>query len=382
MDKLKTGEIGTKELIDIFGTKNLQDRYEKEKRLGGKDKTGILKKAQKFCNIEDLGWGKFYIHKLYGVDREDLILPLKKGLYNYLTPLILSKLVEEHNKNNNFKITLPFLGWAKKFEIVNENYSLIKYHQKKSSEYLNINNETMFEYFEKMDDCIKYYMQECLSTLSKSSGLDLIDFDSIKMVRKQKLDTEKNNQGGLDILPDEWDEEVSDDDRKFVYECEERAKEIAGIIDNREKFYGIKSIIYNTELKKLLKERNILFMYSAFNIYCKNIEKIQSILEKFSDVDINDNNGFINAFNEKFIEYIDKKAKGIVKKELKKQIEENIDPKYLKQHRLVEQYIEDYNRLSDLTIKTGVPNIKDKIGINDKDTYSIMEKFNINIIHN
>lgn len=380
--KIKKGEITTKEFVDYFGTDKQKINYIKDKRLNSTAKDRLLTKAQKFCHIEDLGKGKFIIHKVYGIDREDLILPLKKGLYNYLTPLILTKLVDEHYKNNNFKFTLPFLGWAKKFEIVNENYNLIKYHQKKSSEALNINNETMFEYFDKMDDCIKYYMQECLSTLSKSSGLDLIDFDSIKMVRKQKIVSEDNDKGGVDLETKEWDELVSDDDRKFVYACETKAKEIANIIDNKEKFYGTKSLIYNNELKKLLRERNILFMYSAFNIYCKNVDKIQQTLEKFSDVNINDNKAFVNAFNEKFIEYADKKAKGIYNKEIKKQNDEEFNPQYLKQYRLVEQYIEDYNRLSDLTIKLDTPSLKDEIGINDNDTQSIMEKFNINIINN
>jgi hypothetical protein len=246
--KIKVGVINTKDFLNYFGTDKQKDNYIKYKKLNSTAKKRILNKASKFCSIEDLGRGKFIIHKLYGIDKEDLILPLKKGLYNYLTPLILSKLVDEYDKNNNFKITLPFLGWAKKFEIVNENYSLIKYHQKKSSEVLNIDNETMFEYFDKMDDCIRYYMQECLSVLSKSSGLNLIDFDSIKMVRKQKIVSENNEKGGVDLIPEEWDEIISDDDRKFVYECEDKAEKIAHITDNKEKFYGTKSIIYNTEL--------------------------------------------------------------------------------------------------------------------------------------
>lgn len=377
---LKKGEINTKEFVDTFGTEKQKQSYVKNKRLGGRDKELLLNKANKFCHIEDLGQGKYIIHKIYGVKKEDLILPLKKGLYNYLTPLILSKLVDEYYQNNNFKITLPFLGWAKKFEIVNENYSLIKYHQDVSSLTFEIDKDIMFEYFEKMDDCIRYYMQECLSELSKASGLNLIEFDSIKMVRKQKLVYEENQQGGLDITTEEWDEVISDEDRKYVYACEEKAAKKAGITENKEKFYGVKSFIYSRELKELLKKKDILFTYSAFNIYCKNIDNIKTTLKKFADVNLNDNKGFVEAFNEKFIEYIDKKAKGIHKKELKKVHELNIDEKYIKEYRKDEGYIITYNKLSDLTIKTDTPSIKDKIGIKDNDPKSIMEKFNINIV--
>ena len=375
---LKKGKITNKELVESFGTNNLIDRYQRDNKITGRDKQLLLNKAKKFCNIEDLGRGQYIIHKIYGVEKDDLILPLKKGLYNFLTPLILSKLVEEHYQNNNFKITLPFLGWAKKFDIVNDNYSLIKYNQNKSSEQLGIDKETMFEYFEKMDDCIKYYMQECLTTLSKQSGLDLIDFDSIKMVRKQKLISEPNDNGGIDLIPSEWDEVVSDNDRKFVYDCESKAKAFANIVDNKEKFYGTKSLIYNKELKRLLRERNILFMYSAFNIYCKNIDEIKKTFTKFADVTLDNNNNFITTFNEKFLEYIDKKAKNIHNKEQKK--EDNADKKYIKSYRLVETYIDNFNLLSDTTIKVGAENLKDKIKTDD--TQSIMEKFNINIIKN
>lgn len=119
-------------------------------------------------------------------------------------------------------------------------------------------------------------------------------------------------------------------------------------------------------------------MYSAFNIYCKNIDEIKKTFTKFADVTLDNNNNFITTFNEKFLEYIDKKAKNIHNKEQKK--EDNADKKYIKSYRLVETYIDNFNLLSDTTIKVGAENLKDKIKTDD--TQSIMEKFNINIIKN
>lgn len=377
MSEIKKGNLKTKDLVDMFGTKKQKHNYQRDKKLGGSAKQRILTKARKYCDIEDLGQGNFIIHKVYIENKDDPIVLLKKGLYASLAPMILVKLAEEHYNNNNFKITLPFLGWAKMFDVVNENYSLIKYNQNKSSDELEIDKDIMLEYFEKMDDCIRYYLQECLTILSKPSGLDLIDFDAIRMVRKKRVVTQENENGGVDITPKEWDEVLSDSDRKFVYACEDKAKEFAGIVHNKEKFYGTKSLIYNSELKRLLKERDILFTYSAFNIYCKNIKNIEATLDKLQDKNVNSNAEFVKFFNDKFIEYIDNKAKRLHNNELKKVSGTNA---YIKEYRLDESYLNEYNRLSNLTIKIDTPSLKQVIGIDDNSTESIMEKFNINIV--
>lgn len=374
MIDLKIGKLNTKKLLEYFGTQTQQDNYIKDKKLNSTAKDRILTKARKFCNIEDLGKGKFLIHKLLGIDKDDAILPLKKGLYNYLAPLILTKLLEE---DDAFKITLPFLGWARKFDMINDNYSLLKYNQEQGSEALNIDSDTMMEYFDKIDDCIKYYLQECLSILSDQQGLDLIDFDSIKMVKKMYITPADNEVGGIDVVCEYVDEVVSDDDRKYIYECETIAKEKSGITNNKEKFYGVKSYIYKRELKTLLSKRNILFMYPAYNIYCKNPTAIEKILEKFADVDVSNKHEFVSVFNEKFVEYIERKAKGRYNREIKKRDDEEINSKYLKQNRLIEQYLEDYKGLLDKTMYKDYPKLSI---IDENNVNSILTEFNINII--
>jgi hypothetical protein len=373
VNKLQTGELTTKELVNLFGTAKMKSKCNKGGYIGGREKELLLTKARKFCDIEDLGKGKYIINTIYGVDKDDAIIPLKKGLYNYLAPLILSKLLDE---DDQFKVTLPFLGWARKFEMVNDNYSLLKYNQEQGSTALDINSDTIFEYFEKMDDCIKYYLQECLTMLSDQQGLDLIDFDSIKMVKKKFVIPVVNNEGGIDITCQYVDEMVSDDDRRFIYECESKAKDKAGITNNKEKFYGVKSYIYKRELKTLLSQRNILFMYSAYNIYCKNPNEVQETLEKFANSNTTKDE-FVKVFNDKFIEYVDRKAQNRQKREIKKKEEGQIDEKYLRENRLVEQYLEDYRDLLGKTIMKDVPKLDI---INENDINTILTEFSINIV--
>jgi len=370
LENLKIGELTTKELVNIFGTSKLIERYKKEKRLGGTDKKAIIKKAKNFCNIEELGKGKYIVHKIYGLVRDDKILPLKKGLYNYLIPLILTKLIKDQDEN--YRITLPFLGWARKFEIINDNYSLIKYHQKQSSKYLGINDDIMFEYFEKIDDCIKYYLGESLNKLEK---LDLIKYNYLIMCKKIYRDPELEDDGSFNLFCRGKDEILTPEEIKFVIDCENKAIMKADIKDPKEKFYGKKSLIYKKELKSLLLTKNILFTYSAYDIYCKNYEAVKEIINKF------ENKGeqqFVLDFNDKFIEYINKKAQNRYDKEVNK-LNDKIDIKFLQEHRLLESYLHETRTLSEITIKQNAENIRDNIDLTD-DIYTVLDQFSINII--
>lgn len=372
--KIETGEINNKQLLELFGTQKQKDNFIKEKKLNSGSKKRILEKAKRYCEIEDLTQGKYLIHKVYNIKNEQYLLPLFKGLSKYLTPLILIKLLEDQDEN--YKITLPYLTWAKNFEMINQNYPLLKSHQKAGSIKLNIDKYIIFDYFEKMDECIKYYLEKCLTILGDKKGLDLIDFDSITMVRKAYFDNIL--QDNIAIFDgNTFDEPISDEDRKFVIDCENTAKDIAGIIDNQEKYYGKKSYIYKNKLRELLAERNIAFTYSAYNIYCKNPKEIKNIIEQFMSILSSESNNMIQVFNDAFIEYINNKAISRQNREIDKF---NENERIIKKYRLAETYVSDFKVLSDLTVRHNAKelmldlnNIEDII--NEYNNYSI----NINI---
>jgi len=299
-------------------------------------------------------------------------------LCKYLTPLVLIKLLEDQDEN--YKITLPYLSWAKKFEMVNENYPLLKQHQQAGSEYLKIDKYIMLEYFEKMDECIKYYLEKCLSTLGDKKGLDLIEFEPITMVRKIFFNnTFENNNANFD--GDTNDEIILDEDRKFVIDCENKAKEIADIIDNQEKYYGKKSYIYKSELKKMLSERNIAFTYSAYNIFCKNHEEIKKIVEQFTSIINCEQENIIQVFNDTFIEYTNNKAVSRQNREIEK-FNENNNENIIKKYRLAETYVSDFQILSDLTVRRDAKKLKDEDGLNLNHVEDILNEYynyNVNI---
>jgi hypothetical protein len=375
MKKLETGNMKTKDIVDIFGTQTLKKKVEGGYVLSGRDKNLLVEKAKKYCDIESLGKGKFIIHKVYGIKNDSLVLPLKKGLYQYLAPIILNKLL--HEQDHNYKITLPFLGWARQFEIINANYSFIKNHQYESSRDLQIDQDIMFEYFERIDDCIKYYLNECLSILGNKKGLDLIDYDCVTMVVKGER-REEEEKGFKDIVcVSNPPEVISDYDHKFVIDCENQARLEAGIESPKEKFYGAKSLLYKDTLKKLLAQRQIKYTFTAYNIFCKNKEGVRDVIEKFGLEEM-DFNQFILDFNDKFVDYIQTKAKIRQNKEIKKSNDEDIDQRFLKKHRLMENYMEEMKRLTDITVRHDADNIRDSITVKDS-VYAIMQDFNMTI---
>ena len=353
---INIGEITLKELVNIFGTEKQKKKINNKKYLGGREKDLLLIKAKKFCDIENLTKSKYLIHKVYDIKEDDPILPLTKGLNKYLVPLILSRILEE-SEDGGLELTLSFLGWAKKFEMINDNYSVIKYNQEKSAKELDISPDVMFEYFEKIDDCIRYYIDKCLYVLKDKNGLELIDVESVTMVSKIETDIE-----GLNVYCDPINEPISSEDRKFVYKCEQEAKDIAHITKNQEKYYGFKSHIYRNELRKLLKTKNILFTYEAYNIYCKDINETKKTLSKFEDIN-NNPDEFINLFTEYFIDYIEKKAINRHNKELLKQD----NNERIKSYRILKKYISDYRGLSELTISKKAENMYKILNINPDD---------------
>jgi len=389
LDNIHTGEINNKQLVELFGTDKQKEIFIKDKKLNSGVKKRLLTKAQKYCDIEDLTQGKYLIHKVYTTDINDAIIPLKKGLSKYLTPLILDKLLNDQDEN--YKITLSLLGWARQLEMINDNYPFIKYNQEKSSEYLNMDIKIVYDYFERMDECMKYHLNKCLSKLSNKRELNLIEYDSVTMVQKTNIITERNENGGFDIICNPpMNEIISDEDRKFVIDCEIEAELKAGITKPQEKFYGLTSIIYNKELKRLLSKRNISFTYNAYNIFCKNKKLVKQALSNFN-TEI-DEQSFIQEFHENFLEYIENKATLRQKQEFKNQ-EENIKKlsesietndnqeskiKFIKEYRLVESYVNNFKSLSELTILSDAEDFSQNIIIDNED---MMNKHNINLIY-
>ena len=108
---------------------------------------------------------------------------MKSGLYKYISPLILLKLLNGHDENN--KVVFPLLDWALFIEMVNQNYKPVKYNQAEASGHLNISLTIIREFFEKVDDSIRYYMENALRYLQSAN---VLKWYKIPMVRKRVVE--------------------------------------------------------------------------------------------------------------------------------------------------------------------------------------------------
>ncbi len=367
--KLQAGEISNKELVNLWGTKRQKENYIKDKKLDSRVKERIMKKAQKVCKIEDLGGGKYVVHKIYNPKTkvyEAKMESLNQGLCQYLAPLILHKLLYEQDKN--YKIMLPFFGWAKRFEIINENYPLVKHNQEEMARYLGISQDIIFDYFSIMDSCIKYYLDKCLAVF-ESNSVDLIIHTTDVMARRVSVSISDKTHLGIDIYCNYKDEALDDEEIKFVIDCEKRAWRKANLSKPQEKYYGIKSGIYWRELKRLLSKQDILFTYKVHNLFCKDKDRVKKAMQRFNSVNIFNEDKLVQAFHNAFLDYIENKAGLRQKRELN-------DSK--KVFRLAETYVADFKCLSTVTIPKDAESLHDKL---ETDIKKVMELYNINIIH-
>ena len=62
---LQRGIINNDELVKLFGTKKNKITYQKHGKVTNSMKNTMLGKASRYCNIVDLGRGKYEILEIY-----------------------------------------------------------------------------------------------------------------------------------------------------------------------------------------------------------------------------------------------------------------------------------------------------------------------------
>ena len=102
--------INTEELVNRFGTDKNKERYNIVRKLTNCTKEAILSRANIKYNIEDLGNGKYAIHNEREIELPYSFYKLNNGLYKYLAPLILNKILYDYHEKNKHATTLLLLA--------------------------------------------------------------------------------------------------------------------------------------------------------------------------------------------------------------------------------------------------------------------------------
>lgn len=293
--KKKNRIITEKQLVEEVGTEKQKERYFKNGHFVSNMKQTIMNRAGLKYVIEDIGDRRYKIIKEYRTPLPNCMPKLHKGLYKYIAPLILTKLI--NNRDEYKKVSFTFYKWARLIDMVNHNYWPMKKNIKYSDK-LNIDSKTFIEYFDRVDDNLQYYIQRTLEYLSKAG---VVEWFKVPMVRKRKVTTGKsqdeNNKLSVDI---EYETVMATpEETNFSLECMSHVMKKLKIKTKPECFFGKKSQQFADEFSKELKTQNIEYFFTTYQAYCidSNINKCRDILSTYN---ISDINKFIKAFNIEF----------------------------------------------------------------------------------
>jgi hypothetical protein len=342
---IDNGLIKLSDIVDKFASDKIKDTYYKTGKIANHNKNTILQKLARHCEFKELLNNRYRITKIYENPIPAAFNKLNEGFYKYLSPIMLIKLLEEHDETN--KILLPLMDYARHIDMINSNYTLLKYNQDSEmvEKELQMEMSHVKDYFEKVDDNIKYYIQRCLEQLEKA---DVLKWYKIPMVRKKKLSHAVDEKGRIIVECEYEDVRATPEEVSYFNEVFEKLRKELNIQSKTECFYGRKAFDFCIKLTSHLKEKDIMYFYDCYEIYYTSLERCNNLLQLFENHDNQD--VLIERFNEKFEEIICNNALKRHTKELEKEI-----PSKVYEH---EKYVANFKTLSQMTIDKGAEKIR------------------------
>jgi hypothetical protein len=287
----------------------------------------------------DLGNRKYEIKEVYSVPKSKEVEKMMNGMYRYIVPLILLKLIEGHDENN--RIALTSSKWAKQIHMINRNYDTVKYSRSEVARIYEWESDDVKDFFIKVDDMISSYLVMSLDYL-KSTGSIIwreanVVHSSIPAERMSGYD--ENGKPKYELYYESEEHTASEEEMGFYTKCVEIADNEAGIEKGRanKRYYGDESKIFSLALARELNSRNIKYIYKTYEVYFIHLDWCKSLLKEF---DINKSiDDFIKEFNIEFQSLIMRNANTRYDKDVK-----NVILKYS------EKYLDIFTNLCDITI--------------------------------
>ena len=393
--KLRRGKNSEMALAEKFLSEEQFQNYKANKKFkNSKEKKKFLSDLSRCCDYEYNSQAKLiYIRDIYKIPIPKIFDKLNDGVSRYLVPLILRTLIEERDSHDNGEIPidkyLTFTDWARKINMVNDNYRVVKFNYWAISEihgfYIG-NIETLMS---RLTDCINYRVQQALERLKdcgvieyhKETIIHVEEFKNIMVVGKT-IQGEKC----------EIKRRATSDEKQFILQCEGAADKVAGIAstidseDGREKsgtfkrYFGSKAFVYRRSLKKGLALKNIKRAYDAYAVFMVGRKKCIDFLDLFSVTDFDEFTVEFNNFLKAFIENgcnrrLDRKFENFLKDHpgpTKVIVDEQIKREKARQ---------DYNLLTDMLINQDAESVVPAVrkyqaaqnlsGNNTEDNYTV-----------
>lgn len=299
-EKIRTGKFTEKELVELFGSDAQKKSYKKNGHFVSKYKTSLFKKINKYCVIEEREKENrkhtYEITEVYKYPLPNNFTKMQKSIYKYICPLILNYLIEnEHSKNKRISITVG--KWARKIDMVNRNYCLVKYNKEGTAKEIQYPIELISEFIDKTGDMIDYYITTALDYL-QSAGLIIwretyhLNIE-VSYTENVVIDENGNVSLPLQII----NRQANNEEMMYYDKCVNIADKAANIKNYTERYYSKKSKLFNEVLKRELYKRGIKRVYRTYETYYIDPDKCKFILNQFPQTD---RKKLINDFNEEF----------------------------------------------------------------------------------
>lgn len=293
-ENIKEGKITEQDLVELFGSDSQKKSYEENGHFIGKNKKTLLTKVSKYCNIKDCGNRTYKISEVYKYPLPSNFNKMNNSLYQYIVPLLLTSLINGHDKNNKIDITLG--KWAREINMINKNYNLVKYNKEDASKEIQYPIETINEFYSKADDMIEWYISNALDYLKSAGVIIWRDVYRInKEISNEKIVIDENGTVCADISIKSH--QASEEEMEYYSKCVEIADQAAQIENASERYYSKKAQLFNNTLKRELYKRKIKCVYRTYEAYYINLDKCKFILSQFGKINIDKT---IKKFNDEF----------------------------------------------------------------------------------
>lgn len=307
--------------------------HRKEKFASGKYQSMFLDTLARYCDYEyDITTKKYTVLEVYKYPKSLYDSKIHRGIYQYLAPLILYEVLFGEGYKDR-KVVITSIDLAQVVSMVNSNYTKMKYNQDSVVIDMDFDANILSEYFNKADNRIDDYIRRCIKYLA---AMNCVIYNETHMIGVMPTTAEIEN--GHIIVEQAQIRKATDDEMKLYSKLVEKASRKAKILSDSEKWYGKKALRYNTELTRMMKEHGILFVCRAFELWRVDEEQCKNILR---------------SFNEKTIDQRRQEI-GVV---LKAIMDTNAEKRLEKNAALGNNYIEQFKRLSDITLLYGADDV-------------------------
>jgi hypothetical protein len=197
---MKIDNLTEKQVIKNY--KDLCSMLEIEPKTSN-SKNAQLKELETYCCYHKEG-NKFIIDKIYEIKKEkqDNRKNNVGSRAEYINDIELRLLGELLTKGKNNNLTIGKSVLLRDIGLVNSNYSFCKKRQEKLANYLDIDKETIYDYYNSVDSMVVNNLERALKTLANEK---ILDIDTTTIICKNKLITVSYDHR---TIIDEYDEEI------------------------------------------------------------------------------------------------------------------------------------------------------------------------------